>query len=168
VQSIRQAVEAASEQLARDPAAGVGPDTTAVASLEQGLRVRVDGPAGEVFSDMAASAGGGGSAPTPGWYMRAALAACDATSVAVEAALAGIELTELKVTVDSESDSRGVLGVDDSVPAGPLAVRVRIEIAATNAGADRLRELVHRAESRSAVGDALARPIDLTTEVVTG
>ena len=66
---------------------------------------------------MATSLGGGGSAPSPGWLMRAALASCDATIVAMEAARAGIELTDLTVTVVSESDNRGVLGVGDAVPA---------------------------------------------------
>jgi hypothetical protein len=46
-------------------------------------------------------------------------------------------------------------------------VRVRIELAASNAGPDELRELVHRAEARSAVGDAIARAVPVTTEIVT-
>ena len=166
VESIRQAVEAVSEHLARNPEAGVGPDTTAVAVREHGLRFRVQGPDGEVVADMGESVGGGGTAPTPGWFLRAALAACDASVVAIEAAREGIDLTALRVTVDSESDSRGVLGLDDSIPAGPLAVRVRIELAASNATPDRLRELARRVESRSAVGDALARAVSVTTEIV--
>lgn len=163
---IRQAVETFAAELARDPEAGAGPDSTAVATREDGLRFRVRGPAGEVVSDMAPRVGGGGTAPTPGWYMRAALAACDATTIVMQAALDGIELTELEVTVDSLSDSRGTLGVDDSIPPGPLEVRVRIELAASNATDEQLRELVRRAEARSAVGDALARPVSVTTEVV--
>ena len=116
---------------------------------------------------MATSLGGGGSAPSPGWLLRAALASCDATIVAMEAARAGIELTELTVTVVSESDNRGVLGVGDAGPPGPLSVQVRIELAASNATDAQLRELVHRAESRSAVADAIARRVTVTTEVVT-
>jgi uncharacterized OsmC-like protein len=166
VESIRQAVETTSEHLVRNPDAGVGPDATAVAVRDHGLRFRVRGPNGEVTTDMGESVGGAGSAPTPGWLMRAALASCDATIVAIEAARDGVDLTELQVTVESHSDSRGVLGVDDGVPAGPLEVRVRIELSASNATADRLRELVQRAEARSAVGDALARPISVRTEVV--
>src|SRR5947209_4993929 len=80
-----------------------------------------DGPTGAVTTDMPHSVGGGASAPTPAWLMRAALASCDATLVAMEAARDGVELTDLKVTVESESDFRGVLGVDDSVHAGPRA-----------------------------------------------
>jgi uncharacterized OsmC-like protein len=166
VESIRHAVEAVSERLARDPKAGVGPDPIAVAVLEDGLRFRITGPSGEVFSDMAASVGGGATAPTPGWLMRAALAACDASTVVMEAARAGVDLTDLKVTVESRSDSRGALGLDASIPPGPLEVRVRIELAAANASAEELRELAQCAEARSVVGDALVRPVSVVTEVV--
>ena len=86
----------------------------------------------------------------------------------MEAAREGIELTDLEVHVESDSDSRGMLGVDDAIPAGPLAVRVRIRVAASNAGGDRLRELIERAESRSAVHDAVSRAVPVTTEIVTG
>jgi hypothetical protein len=84
----------------------------------------------------------------------------------MEAARAGVDLTKLAVTVDSESDNRGVLGVGDAHP-GPIAVRVRIELSASNATVDELRELVHRAESRSAVADAIKRQVAVTTEIVT-
>jgi hypothetical protein len=87
---------------------------------------------------------------------------------AAEAARAGIELTSLVVTVVRESDNRGLLGVGDSVPPRPLSVRVRVELAAANATDEELRVLVHRAESRSPVADAIAREVALTTEIVTG
>jgi hypothetical protein len=84
----------------------------------------------------------------------------------MEAARAGIELTELTVSVGSDSDNRGLLGLDGTPP-GPLGVRVRIELAASNAGAAELRELVERAEERSPVRDALVRQVSLTTEILT-
>lgn len=163
--SIRTAIEAASNRLGDDPQAGVGSDAPAIAVREDGLRFRVRGPNGDVISDMAEAVGGGEAAPSPGWLLRAALASCDASLVAMEAARDGVELTDLTVTVDSESDSRGLLGVDDSIPAGPLAVRMRIQLAASNAGEDQLRELVRRAESRSPVRDAIARAVPITTEI---
>ena len=164
--AIRNALESAAEYVAEHPATDL--DTPATAVHVDGLRCRVEGPSGDMTTDMATSLGGGASGPSPGWLMRAALASCDATIVAMEAARAGIELTHLAVTVVSESDNRGILGVGDGVPPGPLSVRVRIELAASNAGPDELRELVHRAEARSAVGDAIARAVPVTTEIVTG
>jgi uncharacterized OsmC-like protein len=145
----------------------VAADTAATAIREEGLRFRVEGPKGDLITDMSQTVGGGATAPTPGWLLRAALASCDATAVAMEAARDGVELTDLTVTVESESDFRGVLGVAESVPPGPLSVRVRIELAAGNATEDQLLEIVKRAESRSAVSDAVARAVSMTTEIVT-
>src|SRR5919201_3247071 len=151
MESIRRAIARASDHLTEHPEAGSGTDTAATAVREEGLRFRVEGPNGEVINDMSKMVGGGATAPSPGWLLRAALASCDASVVAMEAARDGVELTDLKVTVESESDFRGVLGVDDSVRPGPLAVRVRVQLSAGNATEDQLRELVQRAESRSPV-----------------
>src|SRR3954447_20502882 len=166
--SIRSEIETACAHLIEHPEAAVSTDAAATAVREDGLRFRVEGPKGAVTTDMAGSVGGGASAPTPAWLMRAALASCDATLIAMEAARDGVELTDLKVTVDSESDFRGVLGVDDSVDAGPRAVRVRVEVAAANASDDQLHEIVVRAEARSPVRDAVVREISMGTEIVTG
>ena len=143
-------------------------DSAATAVLEQGLRFRVQGPDGDLVTDMAPSLGGGGSAPSPGWTLRAALASCDASMVAIVAKEAGVELTRLEVTVTSESDWRGVLGTDDTAPAGPLNMTTRIELAAENATDDELHAIVTRAERRSPVRDAIARVVPMTTEVVVG
>ena len=166
MESIRSEIETACAHLIEHPEAAVSTDAAATAVREDGLRFRVEGPKGAVTTDMARSVGGGASAPTPAWLMRAALASCDATLIAMEAARDGVELTDLKVTVDSESDFRGVLGVDDSVHAGPRAVRVCIEVAAANATDDQLHEIVQRAEARSPVRDAVVREVSMTTEVV--
>jgi uncharacterized OsmC-like protein len=165
--SIGNAMSQASDYLAEHPDAAVGTDSAATAVREDSLRFRIDGPWLSLTSDMAESVGGGASAPTPGWLLRGALAACDATLVAMEAARDGIELTELEVSVESESDFRGVLGVDPSVHPGPLAVRVRIRVAASDATDDQLRTLVERAELHSPVRDALMREMTITTEVAT-
>ena len=167
-ESIRSAITETSRQLAEDPQAGIGPDAPATAVLDDGLRIQVTGPLGGAATDMGGGVGGGATAPTPGWYLRAALVSCDATVIAMEAAREGIELTRLEVTASSESDSRGSLGVDDAVPPGPLSVHLQIRIAASNASEAQLRELVERAESRSPVSDALTREVALTTEVTAG
>jgi uncharacterized OsmC-like protein len=167
MEEIRSAIEKASGYLAENPDAATGTDAAATAVLEEGLRFRVDGPQGSVTSDMSTSVGGGASAPTPGWLLRAALAACDASTVAMEAARDGIELSELSVSVESDSDFRGVLGVDGGAHPGPLEVRTRIEVAAPDATEEQLREVVRRAEERSPVRDALARKVSMNTEIVT-
>src|SRR5690349_19489380 len=139
MEAIRSAIEMACSHLREHPDKAVSTDAAATAVREDGLRFRVEGPGGAIVTDMAASVGGGASGPTPAWLMRAALASCDATLIAMEAAREGIELTALKVSVESETDFRGILGVDETVDAGPRSVRVCIEVAAANAEEDHLR-----------------------------
>src|SRR3954449_987284 len=167
MEEIRSAIEKASGYLAENPDAATATDAAATAVREEGLRFRVEGPKAALTSDMSESVGGGASAPTPGWLLRASLAACDATLVAMEAARAGIELSDLTVSVESDSDFRGVLGVDGGAHPGPLAIRTRIELAAPDATEEQLREIVQRAEERSPVHDALAREVSMSTELET-
>src|SRR5207248_9526184 len=124
---IRDAIENASAFLTEHPDAARYTDSAATARLRAGLQVQVEGPNGEsATTDMPSSVGGDGSAPSAGWLFRASLAACVATLVAMRAAQVGVDLDDVAVTVDSESDDRGILGLDASVPAGPLSVRVSV------------------------------------------
>jgi uncharacterized OsmC-like protein len=166
--SIRSAIEQASSYVTEHPEAATATDSAAIAVHDGGLRFRVEGPWTSLTTDMAKSVGGGATAPTPAWLLRAALAACDATLLAMEAARDGVELTDLAVSVDSESDFRGVLGVDQTVQPGPRSMRVDIRLAAADATEEQLRAIVERAESRSPVRDALARAVPITTEIAIG
>ena len=110
--SIREAVEKVSHVLATQPDKARSKNQPAIASLSEGLKCHVTGPNGEeVRTDMPRGLGGEASAPNPGWLLRAALASCNATCIALRAAKLGIELSQLEVTVSSESDQRGMLGV---------------------------------------------------------
>ena len=166
VTHIQQSIENVTHYLAEHPLECRSPDSAATAVVEEGLRCRAEGPHGALLiSDMPKALGGGGAAPSPGWLSRAALANCDATVIAMRAAQVGVTLTTLEVTVESESDDRGLLGMDDAVPAGPLSVRTCIRIGADGVEPERLREIVHWAEAHSPVGDALKRAVPSKTEV---
>ena len=118
-----------------------------------------------LVTDMPKGIGGGASAPTPGWFLRAALANCDATVIAMRAAQLGVLLTRLEVTVDSVSDTRGMLGQGAGITAGPQSMRMKVSIGASNASAEQLREIVAWAEVHSPVGDAIKRAIPITVDV---
>lgn len=163
---IRESIERTIEQLKDHPETGRGTTTPATAILEDGLRVRVDGPNDfVVVTDMSNAVGGDESGPPPGWLARAALASCDATAVAMRAAQEGIQLTTLEVIVESDSDSRGMLGVVDSIPPGPLSVRTRFRLGADGTPPERLEELVEWVEEHSPVGDAFRRAVDYEMEI---
>lgn len=166
IESIQQAVRGVQEFLLANPDKALSYDSQATAVYREGLQIRVTGANDAVLvTDMPTPVGGGGSAPTPGWFMRAALASCDATLIAMRAAEVGIRLTTLQVVVDSTSDDRGMFGIGADVPSGPLRVRTAIRIGAENASPDRLREMVDEALIRSPVADTIRRAVPVTHEI---
>ena len=166
---IRDAIGSLVAYLGEHPEKWRNVDPPATAVMVDGLRCRAEGPGGaSIVSDMPRAVGGGDSAPRPGWFMRAALATCDATVIAMRAAQLGIALDRLEVTVESESDPRGLLGIDDTVVAGPAHLRMRVRIAAADVPAEQLREIVAWADHHSPVGDALRRAIPIEIEVLAG
>lgn len=163
---IQQSIDDVVGYLRTHPEKGRRTDQAATAVVEDGLRCRATGPNGATMvSDMPKAIGGGGDLPTPGWFMRAALANCDATLIAMRAAQLGVMLTMLEVTVDSESDSRGLVGAGDDIPPGPLSVRTSIRIGAEGVAAERLHEIVSWAAAHSPVADAIRRAVQTTVEV---
>lgn len=164
--AIRDGLESVLRHYAQHPGDGLSEDRPATAVVEQGLRCRAEGPNGAVLvSDMPTALGGGASAPSPGWLLRAALANCDATMIALRAAQVGVALSRLEVTVESRSDDRVMLGAVDGGFPGPLEMRVRVRIAADGVDDDALREIVAWALAHSPVGDAVMRAIPLTVEI---
>src|SRR5262245_21770421 len=136
-----------------DPSKGPATYAAATAKVLGGLKCRVTGPAGEQLeTDMPTSMGGEGLAPNPGWFFRAALAACCATTITSRAAQLGIEVAELEVKVTGEGNHRGILGLDDNISAGHSRLRTNVRIAARNASVQELRDLVTWADDRSPVG----------------
>lgn len=157
---IRESLQGVIEYYLQNPDQVHSQDSEAVAIVEHGLRVRAKGPIGQtLLCDMPETLGGGASAPSPGWMMRAALANCEAVMITLRAAQLGIELSTLEVRVESVSDDRGLLGMDDSVPAGPLEMKIIIRIGAEGVSAEKLREIVAWAEKHSPVGEPLTRVV---------
>jgi uncharacterized OsmC-like protein len=168
-EDIRTSLQNAVAYLSGKPEEARYTDSVATAVIENGLQCRVRGPNGEeTVSDMPTSVGGSAAAPSPGWLFRAALASCVATLVAMRAAEEGVDLSRLEVEVDSESDDRGILGMDASVPAGPLSARIRIAIESDGAAPELLRRIAEEGKDRCPVCDVLGRSVPTTTEIDTG
>lgn len=153
--------------LRRRPEAGIGDDTPARAEWAGGTRVITHDGHGQglVVTDLPTELGGQGEAPSAVWLLRAALAACVATRVLLEAALQDIELATLDVQAGSRSDARGLLGLPDDqgqpVPAGPAALWLQVRIGAPGVAPDRLHALVRQAARSSPVARALDAQLPL-------
>ena len=162
---IRDALENAVAYLTANPQEARYTDSAAVAIID-GLAAKVTGPDGEILmTDMPTGVGGGNTAPSPGWVMRAAIASCVATLAAMRAAQSEVVLEELRVTVDSESDDRGILGIDDEMPAGPLSVRINVAIAAPGVARHDLEGIAQWAVAHCPVSDAVTRATTAAVEI---
>jgi uncharacterized OsmC-like protein len=162
--SIGDAVARATEYLSAHPDEARYRDAAATARIRSGLRAEVTNPGGEaVATDMPAGIGGAASAPSPGWLMRAAAASCVASLIAIRAASTGVSHGAIEVSVDSQSDDRGILGLEEAVPAGPLSVAVLVSAD----GIDRqvLGPLVDWALRHCPVTDAIARSDPISVEL---
>ena len=164
--SIAEAVAGASAYLRAHPDEARYRDAPARAELRGGLVVDISGPGGEaVTTDMPAGIGGTATAVSPGWLFRASAAACVASLVAIRAAAIEVELHGVDVEVDSESDDRGILGLDRAIPAGALSMRVVVSIDAPRAERDVIEGLAAWAIEHCPVTDSIARAVPLTIEV---
>jgi uncharacterized OsmC-like protein len=168
--NIRQAIENLSAAIATDPTKAQAKRLPATARLVEGLRCEITSAHAEkVTTDMPPAIGGAGSAPSPGWLFRGALASCAATVIAMRAAKLGIALKVLEVTVDTDSDHRGMLGLDENISAGMRNLRMKVRIAG-DAGPQALRELAQWADAHSPVGCTVrnAPAASLEVELIEG
>jgi uncharacterized OsmC-like protein len=165
-EAIREAMEAASTYLREHPEDGRYTDSGATATLESGLRVVVRGAGGEeLVTDMPKGVGGAASAASPGWFLRAAVAACALSLATMRAAQLGLPGFRCEVEVDSESDDAGILGLDSSTPSGPLSMRLHFAMHADGVGLDVLEEVAVWAADHCPVADAVKRGVPLHIEV---
>ena len=163
---IQSSIAQAVEYLSANPDEARYTDSVARATLGASLRVDVSGSDGEQIStDMPGAIGGLAEAPSPGWFYRAAIASCVASTISMEAARSGVSLESREVEVDSESDDRGILGIDESLPAGAQSTSVRVKIEANGVAGDDLREIVERGAKRCPVYDATQRAVATNLEV---
>ena len=162
---VRESLERLRRVFVERPAAARKSNPPASATWQDGLRCEVTGLHGErLVTDMTPAMGGDGTGPNPGWLLRASLASCTTTTIAVRAACLGIALTSLKVTVHSESDARGLIGMD-GISSALSGLRMSIEIGADNVPEHQLRDLAEIGEAQSPVNCTLRERPPLAIEV---
>jgi len=103
--------------------------------------------------------------PNPAEYLLHALAACLTTTLVYVAAARKVRLTEVESTIEGDMDVRGALGVSDEVRNGFKRIRVSFRVAG-DAPEAKLREIVERAQQRSAVFDMVTNGVPVDVGVV--
>src|SRR5882672_11384246 len=103
--------------------------------------------------------------PNPAEALLHALAACLTTSLIYVAAARGVRLTRVESTLEGDMDLRGALGLSDDYRNGFERVRVTFTVAG-DATPEKLRELVNRAQQRSAVFDMVSHGVPVTVAAI--
>jgi uncharacterized OsmC-like protein len=104
--------------------------------------------------------------PNPAEYLLHALAACLTTSLVYVAAARGVRLTEVESTLEGDMDVQGALGLSDDYRNGFEQIRVSFRVKG-DAPKEKLREVVLRAQQRSAVFDMVSNGVPVAVDVET-
>ena len=173
VEDIAAAIKRAERILERRPEVGLSEDSIATVHWEGGLRMRASHAEGHaVGTDMPTELGGCGNHVSPGWLLRAGLASCLATSIAMLAASRGVVLARLDVRASSRSDLRGLIGMREvsgaAVDPRPQDVELQVNVAAEEVSAGELREIVAEAHRRAPMSAALAAAIPVRLRICIG
>jgi len=102
----------------------------------------------------------------PAEHLLHALAACLTTSLVYVAAARGVKLTEVESSLEGDMDVQGALGLNDDYRNGFEQIRVSFKIAG-EATPEKLREVVLRAQQRSAVFDMVTNGVPVSVDVTT-
>jgi uncharacterized OsmC-like protein len=109
---------------------------------------------------------GADTGPNPAEALLHALAACLTTTLVYVAAARKVRLTEVESTLEGNMDVRGCLGVSGEVRNGFNNIRVNFKVKG-DAPPEKLREIVERAQARSAVFDMVSHGVPVEVGVVT-
>jgi uncharacterized OsmC-like protein len=169
-QEIAAAVQRVESVLRLRPEAGIHDDAPASARWDGGLKVVATHANGfQLETDMPETLGGRGKDVTPGWLLRAGLASCAATRIAMAAAADGIALDALEVNASSRSDTRGIFGMSDEhgapVSAGPREMHLHVRISAPGVSKERLHVLVEDSHRCSPVACAMQETIPVVLQI---
>jgi uncharacterized OsmC-like protein len=129
---------------------------SSVTTLVEGLRCETEAGGWTIASDLRPAMGGEGSAPTPTVLLSSALGGCLAMGYQLRAAEHGIELSSVRVTVETDSELRGMMQCDAGVPPGFTELRYRVELE-SRAATSEVERIVDLADRLSPVLDALTR-----------
>jgi uncharacterized OsmC-like protein len=113
--------------------------------------------------DIGSGEGGNDAGPGPGILERGALGSCLAIGYSQMAAVLDVPLDSVEVTVESDLDARGMLGIDERPP-GFLELRCKVRIESP-APVEEVMKVIRETERHSPVLDDFRRPIPVKRTV---
>ncbi|MCI4646400.1 MAG: OsmC family protein [Hyphomonadaceae bacterium] len=162
---IRTALKRATRTVTLKPAFGQRTYAN-TATVRSGLACNIAEGKHDLISDVPPGMGGSGQGASPSMLFRSAVSGCLAIGLKMWAARQNVPVEEISVTVETDVDARGQLGVACKAAPGFEAIRVTIEIA-SNAPAEAIGAVIEKTLRTSPMIDAISGPdaIDLTTHI---
>ncbi len=160
---IKTAMDRSIKAITRRPAAGQLTEIMYIDVAPDGRCSIRDGDA-TLKIDMPKEFGGGGTTNSAGFHARAALGACLAQGYYIWAAVLGVQIDHLSIEIQADTDSRGVLGIDDSVVRSYSGVRYVVHIDSPAPRA-KIEEVLDKSDGLDSVRDVFARAILLEREI---
>jgi uncharacterized OsmC-like protein len=109
---------------------------------------------------------GNNEGANPVEFLLHALAGCVTTTFVLHAMARGIAIHELSTELEGDLDVQGMLGLDESVPAGYDQIRIRMNVKA-DCSEKELEDLMSFAQQHSPVCNTICRPVPVVIERVT-
>ncbi len=165
LQIIKQAVERAVKTVTLRPERGqrVYRNT---ATVDDGLFCQVEEAGQCITMDMPKALGGDASAPNPSMVLRSAMSACVAIGIKQWAARRDVPIDRVEVTVATDVDARGQLGVVDDLTPGFEGIRLNIAVTSSSPS-NVVEDIVQETLKYSPLMDVFIRPQSVTHRVVT-
>jgi uncharacterized OsmC-like protein len=108
---------------------------------------------------------GNNEGANPVEFLLHALAGCVTTTFILHAMARGITIRELSTELNGDIDLQGLLGLDDSVPAGYEQINIRMSVKA-DCSEQELEDLLSYAQQHSPVCNTVCRPVPVVIERV--
>ncbi len=165
-ETIKERLERAADTVSARPAFGQRVYSN-TATIEDGLTCRVTEKGHTMIADVPKSMGGEDGGPSPSTVFRSALTSCIAMGIKMWAARRRVPVDRIEVSVETDVDARGQLGVSDTVVPGFENIRLAIHVD-TPAPKDVIDDIVATSMKFSPLMDALENPQSITTTLVVG
>ncbi len=121
-----------------------------------------------VSMDEPSALGGSNVAPNMVEMVLGAYGCCLTTGYAANAALSGIQLDDIQIELEGDLDLNGFFGLIDPQQCCPgyTNVRAKVLLKSSSATPEQIQALHDAVTKTSPVGAILARPVNVTTELV--
>lgn len=126
------------------------------ATIDAGLLCHVEEAGRGLTLDMPKALGGADAGPNPSMILRSAMSGCVAIGVKQFAARRDVPVDRIEVTLETDVDARGQLGVSEDVTPGFEGTRLNI-VVTSSSSAEVIREIVEETLKYSPLVDVFVR-----------